>query len=200
MNKEEFLAAIAQRHRGLPREDIEASLAYYREMIDERVEDGMSEDEAVAAMGTPQEAAARILEETPLPKLVKARLKPPRTLQVWEIVLLVLGSPVWLPLVLVLFVLILILYLVMWILVLTLYVLEFSFGLSGVAAVIGSSVTILAGHAVAGIFAAGAGLIMAGLALLLFPACVKISAWVLAMGRLALRGLKRSFIRKGEEA
>lgn len=51
MNKEQFLAAVRERLSALPRDDVEQSLDYYGEMIDDRVEDGMSEEQAVEAWG-----------------------------------------------------------------------------------------------------------------------------------------------------
>ncbi len=97
MNKRQFLAEIGTRLRSLPQGDVEKSLDYYSEMIDDRMENGVSEEEAVAAMGSVDDIAAQILLETPFPTLVKARLKPSRALKAWEIVLLILGSPVWFP-------------------------------------------------------------------------------------------------------
>ena len=73
MNKYEFLGRLRERLAGLPPKDIDASLDYYAELIADRIEDGMSEEEAVAALGTIDEIVAQILEDTPLPKLVKER-------------------------------------------------------------------------------------------------------------------------------
>ena len=66
-------------------------------MIDDRMEEGLAEEEAVSSFGTPEEIADQILSEIPLSRLVRERVKPKRALKAWEIVLLVLGSPVWLP-------------------------------------------------------------------------------------------------------
>ena len=98
MNKYEFLGRLRERLVGLPPKDIEKSLDYYAEIIADRVEDGMSEEEAVAALGTLDEIVAQILEDTPLPKLVKEKVRPKRALRTWEILLIVLGFPLWLPL------------------------------------------------------------------------------------------------------
>ena len=47
MNKQQFLAALRARITGLPKADLERTLQYYREMIDDRVEEGVPEEEAV---------------------------------------------------------------------------------------------------------------------------------------------------------
>lgn len=198
MNKEEFLAAIAGRLRDLPREDIEESLAYYREMIDDRMEEGMSEAEAVAALGTADEAAAQILADMPLPKLVKARLKPRRTLRIWEIVLLLLGSPLWLPLVLVFVVVVFVLYLMLWLLVAVLYTIPLSCALSGLASVVSFSALAMQGHLAQGAFTLGVGLVLAGLSIPLLLICNRAARGVIVLSRLFLRWLKAQFIRKEE--
>ena len=95
MNKKQFLAAIRNRIKGLPESDIDKSLDYYSEMIDDRVEDGMSEEEAVAALGTVDEIVAQILNDIPLPKLVKEKVRPKRSRSALEVILLVLGLPLW---------------------------------------------------------------------------------------------------------
>ena len=58
MNKQEYLSAIRVRIPKMPTEDMERFIAYYSEMIDDRMEDGMTEEEAVATMDTPDEADA----------------------------------------------------------------------------------------------------------------------------------------------
>lgn len=65
MNKSEFLAALTAEIRDLSREDIARSLEYYSEMIDEQVEDGVSVEEAIAALGSPEEIGKEILEALP---------------------------------------------------------------------------------------------------------------------------------------
>ena len=98
MSKQEFLAELKAGLNGLPQEDIEERLTFYSEMIDDRMEEGLTEEEAVLAIGTVNEVITQILTDTPLSKLVKERVKPKRTLKAWEIVLLALGAPIWLSL------------------------------------------------------------------------------------------------------
>lgn len=65
MRKEEFIASLAAEIRDLSKEDIARSLEYYGEMIDERVEDGMSVDEAANALGGVETIAKQIMAELP---------------------------------------------------------------------------------------------------------------------------------------
>ena len=62
MNKQDFLKELSRALSGLPREDLEERLAFYSEMIDDRMEDGLSEEEAVADIGSIDEAASQIIE------------------------------------------------------------------------------------------------------------------------------------------
>ena len=97
MTKQEFLNQLRMGLSGLPQEDISERLTFYREMIDDRMEEGLSEEEAVAAVGSVNDIIAQVIAETPFVKIAKERMKPERSMKAWEIVLLILGAPVWLP-------------------------------------------------------------------------------------------------------
>ena len=90
MDKYDFLLALEARLEGLPEADRQASLDFYSEMLDDLVEGGMTETEAVASLGSPEAIAEEILLEMPLPKLVKAKMKK-RRLSGLEITLLAVG-------------------------------------------------------------------------------------------------------------
>ena len=96
MTRNAFFAALAARLSGVPGVDSEKILEYYGEMLDDRIEEGMDEESAVAAMGSVDEIVQGIVGEMPLGRLILERIKPRRTLRGFEIVLLVLGSPIWL--------------------------------------------------------------------------------------------------------
>ena len=198
MNKSEFLAALCERLHGLPSEDIGRSLDYYGEMIDDRVEDGMTEEEAVAAIGSVSEIANQIMMEVPLSRLVKAKVKPDRTLKAWEIVLLILGSPVWVPLLLALIVVILAAYVVLWSFIVTLYAADFSFAAGTVAGIVSALAYAISGRVAQGVLFFGEGLIFAGLTILMFFGCGQIAKAVLRLSKMMLYGIKSCFVRKGE--
>ena len=98
MNKQEFLAELRRGLSGLPRDDIEERLSFYGEMLDDRMEEGLTEEEAVSAAGPVDEIVRQTVADIPLAKIAKERIRPKRRLRAWETVLLVLGSPVWLSL------------------------------------------------------------------------------------------------------
>ena len=51
MNKTEFSQALRRALGKLPSYEVEQSIAFYEEMIADRMEDGMREEEAVEALG-----------------------------------------------------------------------------------------------------------------------------------------------------
>ncbi|MCR5511887.1 MAG: DUF1700 domain-containing protein [Lachnospiraceae bacterium] len=73
MNKKDFLDEVRTRLAGLSENDIQNALDFYVEAIDDHIDDGMTEDQAVSAVGTPEEVAEKILMDTPLPTLIKTQ-------------------------------------------------------------------------------------------------------------------------------
>lgn len=73
MNKQEFLGQLQKRISGLPQKDIDERLEFYREMVDEQMEDGLSEEDAVSNIGTVEEVAEQIIADIPLGKLVTVK-------------------------------------------------------------------------------------------------------------------------------
>ena len=61
MTKTEFLVQLKEKLSCLPQADIQQSLEYYVEMIDDRIDDGMSEESAVQSVGTPEKIAEEIV-------------------------------------------------------------------------------------------------------------------------------------------
>ena len=198
MTKSEFLSALENRLSGLPKDDVQKSIDYYSEIIDDRMEEGITEEEAVAAVGSVEEIASQILKDTPLVKLVKEKVRPSRTLKAWEIILLILGSPVWLPLLLTVVILILTAYVVLWVVILSLYAVDLCVAAGAAAGIIGSFLWIPAGNMVQFAFVLGLGLVCAGGTVLLFFGFNQITKGICRLSKWILLRLKSCFVRKGE--
>ncbi len=197
MTKQQFLSVIRQELSGLSANDLQESLEYYSEMIDDLMEDGKSEAEAVASMGDPRQIARKILSEMPLPKLIKAKTKPQKRLERWQIVLLIAGSPLWIVLAAAALIIILAIYIVLWSVVVSFYAVDLAFAATGIALTLTSPITSLSGGATYVLTFAGLGLIFAGLSILWFFLCNKI-AWVaVKLGEMIWRGIKFMIIGKG---
>ena len=65
MTRAEFLNSLYRRLGSLDKEQAEQHLTYYAEMLMDRMEEGMSEEEAVASMEDVETIASRILQEEP---------------------------------------------------------------------------------------------------------------------------------------
>lgn len=197
MNKREFLEQLQQYLSDLPQQDVEQSLQYYAEMIDDRIEDGMTEYEAVEQIGLPEDAADRIRVELPLPTLMRAKARSARHPKAWEVVLLVLGSPVWLPILLSLVIIILSLYIVVWSLLLSLYVVDFALAASCIAGLGLSVWTIVEHDLMHGLFLLGASLVCGGFAILLFLLSKVLTKAVCRGTAAAVRKCKKRIAGKG---
>ena len=94
MTKNEFLNRLRARLSDLPKSEVEERLGFYSEMIDDRIEEGLSEEAAVTEIGNVETVARQIVSEIPMVKILKDKMKPKRRLRAWEIVLLAVGSPI----------------------------------------------------------------------------------------------------------
>ena len=196
MDKQAFLDSLREALKGLPKDEIAERLSFYEEMIDDRTEDGLTEEEAVAGLGPVEEIAAQITSEIPLTKLVKEKLKPGRKLQAWEIVLLALGAPLWLSLLIAAAAVLFSVYVVIWALIVSAWAVAASFAVSALGAAAAGIAFFCRAEATQGLVMLGSGFVLAGLAIFLFFGCRAATkgAWLLT--KKIARGVKRLFLRK----
>ena len=95
MKKNEFLSEMKSALAKLSAKDVKEHLIFYSEMIDDKIEEGLSEEEAVASIDAPKDIAAQIMREI---KTQKRKTREKRKLKPWEITVLILGSPLWITL------------------------------------------------------------------------------------------------------
>lgn len=196
MNKREFLAELQKGLLGLPQGDIEERLSFYSEMIDDRVEEGLSEDEAVSAIGSVNDVVTQILADTPLAKLVIEKVKPNRFLKAWEMALLILGSPIWLSLLLAAVAVVLAVYIVIWSIVITLWSIEAAFAACFLGGVVSAIFFAFGGNALTGLAMLGAGIFSAGLAVFLGFGCKSATKGMLLLTKRIALGIKSLFVGK----
>lgn len=194
-----FLRELERRITRLPRSETEKSLAYYSEMIDDMTEDGMSEEAAVLQLGSMDEIVEQIMLDAPFKALFRARKKEKHTMRPWEIILLVLGSVVWVPVLLALAGLGICLLGALVGIVAAIFgiVIACAVGAVGVlCALVWWSFT-TAGIAAPGIaVGVGAALILAGLTVLAFLGAVRLVKWLICLLRRLMRRLKGLIIKK----
>ena len=196
MKKTEFLSELQTKLAGLPEQDLEERLGFYGEMIDDKMEEGIPEDEAVAQIDTTDEIVSQIVAEYPLAKIVKETVKPKRRLRPWEIVLLIVGSPLWLSLLIAAFAVALSLYITLWSLIISLWAVFLCFAACSVGGIVLAAVYTFTGNVPAGLMYLGVGLFCAGCAILLFYGSMAASKGTLLLTRKMFTGIKALLIGK----
>ena len=201
MNKNEFFEALRKGLAGLPEDDIDERLEFYSEMIDDRIEEGLAEEEAVAEIGSASEIAWQIVADYPIGRLVKKKMKSKsrRKLHAWEIVLLAVGSPIWLSLLIAIFAVVLLIYVSLWSVIVSLWAAFASFVGGALGGIAGGIVFIVYGKLLSGLFLIGSGLLLAGLSIFAFFGCRAATKGILFLTRKIAVGIKNMIIGKGEK-
>lgn len=189
MSKQEFLAQLRKSLSGLPQEDIEERLTFYSEMIEDHIEEGLPEEEAVSAVGSVDEIAAQAVAEIPLAKIAKERIRPKRRLSAGEIVLLALGSPIWISLGIAAIAVILSLYVSLW-------AVFASFAVCPIGGVLACVIFTVGGNGASGIAMLAAGIVCAGLSIFIFYGCKAATAGTLILTRKIAIWFKNCFIKR----
>ena len=198
MDKETFLARLRVGFTGLPQDDMEERLNFYREMIDDRIEEGLSEEEAVLAVGSVEEIIGQVTGDAPPAKAVTRKDSGRRSLKTWEIVLLAAGSPVWGSLLIAAFAVIFSLWVSLWSVIVSLWAVFASVAASAAGVVIGGIVMICCGNRFPGIAAIGAGIICAGLSIFLLHGCKAATQGAVRLTGKILQFAKGCFTKKEE--
>lgn len=195
MTKREFLDDLKSRLSQLPQEELGKRLAYYAELIDDMTEDGLDEHAAVAKLGDISKIAEDILREQPLQTLVKTRMRPSGGWTALTIILLILGFPVWFPLMMSFLAVVLSIYVVIWSIVVVLFAVVFAIGVSGLALIVGGIWSLFVSPLV-GILMLGTGAGLAGVTILAFLGSVYTAKGLAKLTVLIARGIKSLFIKR----
>lgn len=200
MTKRDFLMKLEEGLFFLPPSERQERLTFYSEMIDDRMEEGLSEEEAVGAIGDFESILSQSVPDslpiTPVPEADR-RIKAKSRTSPLTVLLLILGAPLWLSLLLAFFGIVLSLFAVLWSIVVSLYAVfaslvgsAFGLSLAGIA-------FLCLGKGPSGIAVIAVGLISAGLSVFFFVLCKAATkgAWLLCQKTAHL--IKRLFVRKG---
>ena len=197
MNKNEFLKELENRLNGsLPETDVKERVEFYNEAIDDRIEDGKSEEEAVAEIGTVDEVVAQIASETSMFKIVKQKVTPKRRIRPWEIVLAIVLAPIWIALAIVALILVLVAYILLWVLVIVSYAVEIALGVAAVGSLVLFFVQLPVGGFNLGYL--GISLLAAGLAMLMIAACIGATKLTVKASKKIHSSIKRRLINRGK--
>lgn len=200
MTKSEFLKTLETELCVLPQADVQNTLDFYNEMIDDRIEEGVLEEDAVSQVGDAQEIAKQIIMETPISKLVKQKIKSKRSMTAVEIVLLILGSPIWLSLIVSGFAVLLSVYLSIWAIVISLWACEVSFIGGILGGIVSACIICATGQNVyAGAVMLAAGLFLVGFSILFFFVCKAATSCMVWISKKMLLWIKSLFLRKEQK-
>ena len=199
MSRDAFIGELRHRMAGLPQQTVERTVEYYSELIADSVEDGLSEEEAVARLGSLDEIVANVVKDTPLTQIVQTRVQEKKAKGVsgWVILLLVLGAPVWLPLLIAVLAVIFALYSALWAVVVGLWAAVAAVILAGLAAIAGGIVELCRLHLAQGLVLLGGGLMCLGLCVVAFLLMKLITLGTVKLCKLLWTGVKSLFVGKG---
>lgn len=195
MLKAEFLSKLRQALSALPPDEVQRQINYYSELIDDMMEDGLSEIEAITRLGRISDIAESILQEQPLPRLVKQAAKPKGGWTALTIILAIIGFPIWFPLLLafagVLFGIIVAILAVIF----SAFVVVLALGVSGVGLIILAFFRIGVSLG-SSLWSIGVGLLLIGLCVLAVPLAVLIAELLVKAIKALYRWVKSLFIKK----
>ena len=188
MKKQEFLKALRKKLRGLPKEEREERVAFYSEMIDDRIEEGLSEEEAVAAMDekAAQETDFSTEGAEKAPKK-KTKLSP------LAITLLIIGSPIWLSLIISLAAVAISVFASFFAVFISLWATVLGLAAGAIGGVFVSLVLLFTENAFWGVILLSFSLISAGLAIFCFFGCRALTGYIVPLTKKAYAYLTKSF-------
>ena len=163
MTRDEFLGRLGELLACLPAEQVEETKQFYAEAIADRMEDGMSEEEAVAAMGSPGEVAEATLDDLPAVPRAIAKTRRRSNALLWT--LTIVGSPVWVPLLIAFAAVAVTVYVCIWVLAFCVWIVAAALGGAGVVELVFAAGGVVIGHAPYVFASAGVGLGLVGVAL-----------------------------------
>ena len=194
MRKQEFLDKLRKKLKGLPAQDIEDRLNFYSEMIDDRTDEGYTEEEAVSQIGSVNEISEQILAEIPSEKIAKEKNKRKKKLGFGVIALLAIGSPIWISLMIAAFAIVFCLFASLWAVILSLWAVFGAFIGCSFGGMFTGILFICIGNGVAGLALIGTSLVCIGLTIFWFFGCKTATKVMAFLTKKTAIGIKKCFI------
>lgn len=201
MTKAEFLLNLQNRLCFLSAQELEKAMSFYSEAIDDRMENGFSEEEAVADLGNIDEIVKNIEIELPITELVKNKVKKSRDKSdnktLW-IILTICTAPFWLPLAVAFCAIVFAIYIVIWAVIFCLYAALFSFAVTAVAGIFAGIIRGFLISPAHGLMVIGVSIVCAGLFILLIKPVVLLTKKLIQLTALIAKKIKGLFVSKKE--
>ena len=202
MLREEYLNELRDKLTQNNISGIDGMIEFYDEAISDRIEDGMSEEEAVAAMEETDSIVKAAKLDKPITALMadRAREKHKEASESGHgtlfVVLMIVGFPIWFPLLVSFLAIIFSLYIAMWAIVVSFYAVELSFAITAVASLLGAFTFMMGQIPFATAIAfLGCTFVFTGLTLLLWKPVVAITKWMISIIKVVFRSIKSIFVK-----
>ena len=176
MLKQEFIEELKSLIGNLPYEDVNKYVEYYSEMIEDRIDDGMTEEDAVKEVGSPKVIAEQILKDngaTINEQVSGATNKDKKgfsfkNLDTLSIVLIIVSFPIWVSLLAGVFSMVVGVFAGLLSLFISAWACTLSFGLCGIACTVMGIVYLFSEGLGTFLCYTGAGILLIGLSILFY--------------------------------
>lgn len=172
MTKREFIAVLQRELYNLPKSDLEEQLSFYNEMIDDGMEEGLTEEQAVAKIGSISEILSQINhQKITYTDKAKTIAKEKRKISAGTLTLIIAGSPIWIAILASLFAAVISLYVGLWVVATVVCAVGISFGAVAICALPLAVIYCFKGAIIGAVFVLGAGLTCAGITVFMWYGC-----------------------------
>jgi uncharacterized membrane protein len=203
MNKSEFLSELKRKISDMPYNDVEKTIQYYGEIIDDRIEAGEKEEDVIASLGSIDDISKNLHVDQPMGTIIRQKIEQAKTkvshdstTQILLIIVAILTFPFWFPIITTVLSLFFTFYIVIWSLVIAVGAITIASLVSGIALLICSPAAFVMG-ASNGLLFVGAGILLLGLSIFMIYATYYSAKGAVKLGGAFLRGVKSLFVSKG---
>lgn len=201
MTKTEFLEKLRLEIKNLPYDEVEKTITYYEEMISDRMEDGATEAEAVASLGTPETIARDLQANQPFAAIIKRKVEDFKSKRDPEstalmIVLLVVLFPVWFPIVMSAFGIIASFFATIGAIIIALWAVSVAIGVGGIGLIVTSFFGFASAYIPTGFFSIGIGIALIGLSIIAIVGSFYATKGIIKLLELLIHEIKKLFVRR----
>ena len=199
MRKQDFIKELRLNLSFLPKEEIDDRISFYSELIDDKIDEGVKEEDAIKSIGSIDEIINQIIDEMPLSKIAKDKIKQKRKLSGLEIALIIVGSPIWLSLLLSLIAVLFSLYIIGWSIVISIWAILISLIAVLVAGIVLTIISLFSNIYIVALSYLGATLVILGLTILMHYVCKIITRLYIKLTKLIVLSIKKKMLKRGEK-
>lgn len=198
MNKLEFKNILNKKLSSFPKKEVDERINFYLEIIDEYIEDGMSEEEAIKMIASTDEIVNEIVSDIPLVKIATEKIKIKRKLSGLEITLLIVGFPIWFSLLAAFIAFVIALYASLWSVVVSMWACFASLAATSVASVLLAIFYFITGQTSLAFGLISSMFVLLGLSILFYLLCKLLTKYTIILAKKIVFSIKMLFIKKGD--